>query len=78
MSTQTLEFITDAELQAASGGGTTADHTNKAIDRIPYLGAVNGFSGDLGGPTIGGAVEDVKKSWPNVKSNWNALGRLLF
>jgi hypothetical protein len=59
MNTHSFLFCSDAELQAAAGGGPTADITNTIAGFIPYAGKANDISGSLGGPTIGSAVESV-------------------
>ena len=57
MSDQTLEFITDAELQAASGGGLFADIANTVVGFVPGVGTANTISGVAGGRTAGDLLE---------------------
>ena len=57
MSDQTLEFLTDAELQAASGGGLFADIANTVVGFVPGIGTANTISGVAGGPTAGDLLE---------------------
>ena len=57
MSDQTLEFITDAELQAASGGGLFADIANTVVGFVPGIGTANTISGVAGGSTAGDLLE---------------------
>ena len=57
MSDQTLEFLTDAELQAASGGGLFADIANTVVGFVPGIGTANTISGVAGGSTAGDLLE---------------------
>ena len=52
-----LQAINDQELQAAAGGGITADITNTLFGFVPGIGTVNTISGEIGGPTAGDLLE---------------------